>query len=58
MVSSYSIYLDLPLVFGHSKIELFKFLVERMWSKVLGWKEKLLPVADKEILIKLVNVLL
>lgn len=47
-------YIGLPLVFGHNKFDLFKFLAERLWSKVLGWKEKLLSSAGKEVLIKLI----
>lgn len=45
-------YLRLPLVFGNSKSEFFKYLIERIWQKVLGWKEKLLSYAGKVTLIK------
>ncbi|KAL9670268.1 hypothetical protein QQ045_007819 [Rhodiola kirilowii] len=38
-VDRHSKYLGLPIVFSHNKVELFKYLVENMWKKVMGWKE-------------------
>lgn len=40
------------IVFWGEKSDLFRFLIERTWQRVLGWKEKLLSFAGKEILIK------
>ncbi|CAM8940146.1 unnamed protein product [Rhodiola kirilowii] len=51
-VNSFSKYLGLPVTFSNNKTEIFKFIVERMWQKVQGWKEKTLSMAGKEILIK------
>lgn len=45
-------YLGLPLSFGRKKSDLFRYLVEHTWQKVLGWKEKMLSFAGKEVLIK------
>lgn len=53
-VSSHSKYLGLPLVLGHIKSELFKFLIHHCWQKVMIWKERLLSEAGKEIMIKAV----
>ncbi|CAM8885121.1 unnamed protein product [Rhodiola kirilowii] len=51
-VSSFSKYLGLPVVFSNNKTDIFKFVVERMWQKVQGWKEQTLSMAGKETLIK------
>lgn len=51
-VPAHSRYLGLPLSFVHNKSEMFKFLVERTMRKVMGWKEKMLFYAGKEVLIK------
>ncbi|CAM8999447.1 unnamed protein product [Rhodiola kirilowii] len=51
-VSSFSKYLGLPVSFSNNKSEIFKFIVDRMWQKVQGWKEKTLSMAGKETLIK------
>jgi hypothetical protein len=39
-VMSHTKYLGLPLVFGRSKKEIFSFIVDRVWKKLKGWKEK------------------
>lgn len=49
---SHSKYLGLPLCFGRRKADLFRYLIERTWQKVHGWKEKMLSFAGKEVLIK------
>lgn len=41
------------MVFGRSK-EVFSFVIERIWKKLKGWKEKVLSGVGREILIKLV----
>ena len=45
-------YLGLPTIYGRSKKVLFRELLDRMWKKLRGWKEKLLSRAGKEILLK------
>lgn len=49
---SHSRYLSLHVVFGRSKKDVFKFVVERVWRKVKGWKENFLSRVGKEVLIK------
>ncbi|KAL9678129.1 hypothetical protein QQ045_015968 [Rhodiola kirilowii] len=51
-VNSFSKYLGLPVAFSNNKTELFKFIVDRTWQKVQGWKEQTLSMAGKETLIK------
>ncbi|XP_058732849.1 uncharacterized protein LOC131604425 [Vicia villosa] len=53
-VSSHSRYLGLPIMFGRSKKVIFAMVVERVWKKIKGWKEKFLSSAGKEVLIKAV----
>ena len=45
-------YLGLPANVGVDKTDCFKFLIERTVKKISGWKEKLLSVKGKEILLK------
>ena len=45
-------YLGLPMVGGKSKVDTFKGLHERITKKVMGWKEKFISKAGREILIK------
>ena len=47
-------YLGLPMVGGKSKVNTFRDLWEKITSRVLGWKEKFLSKASREILIKTV----
>ncbi|XP_058782992.1 uncharacterized protein LOC131657636 [Vicia villosa] len=54
IVSNHSKYLGLPIMFGRSKKEVFAMVVERVWKKIKGWKEKFLSSAGKEVLIKAV----
>ncbi|CAM8960205.1 unnamed protein product [Rhodiola kirilowii] len=53
-VTKISRYLGLPVMFSHNKTELFQFIIEKVWKRVQGWKEKMLSMAGKEILIKAV----
>ncbi|XP_058732756.1 uncharacterized protein LOC131604327 [Vicia villosa] len=53
-VQHHSRYLGLPVIFGRSKKEVFKMVIERVWKKVKGWKETFLSRVGKEILIKAV----
>jgi len=45
-------YFGLPVFIGKSKAKAFAFLKQKIWSRIQGWKEKLLSKAGKEILIK------
>jgi hypothetical protein len=45
-------YLGLPSDIGTSKFGAFKYLKDRLWSKVKGWIEKSLSSAGKEVLVK------
>ncbi|XP_048492990.1 uncharacterized protein LOC125493568 [Beta vulgaris subsp. vulgaris] len=47
-------YLGIPTICGRSKKVMFLEILDRMWKKLRGWKEKLLSRAGKEILIKAV----
>ena len=52
--SWHSKYLGLPSIIGKSKIEVFAKIKERVGKKMLGWKNKMLSISDKEILMKAV----
>ncbi|KAL9663876.1 hypothetical protein QQ045_019269 [Rhodiola kirilowii] len=45
-------YLGLPICLNGRKTAMLNFIEDRMWKRVNGWKEKLLSVAGKEVLIK------
>ena len=47
-------YLGMPSDIGSSKNGAFKYLKDRLWSKIQGWIEKSLSTAGKEVLVKLV----
>ncbi|XP_058775258.1 uncharacterized protein LOC131649514 [Vicia villosa] len=53
-VINHSKYLGFLVVFGRSKKEVFRLVVERVWKKVKGWKEIFFSRAGKEVLIKAV----
>ncbi|XP_058774622.1 uncharacterized protein LOC131648906 [Vicia villosa] len=53
-VPNHSKYLGLQVIFGRSNKVVFSMVVERVWKKIKGWKEKFLTTAGKEILIKVV----
>jgi len=44
--------LGLPSIIGKSKKEVFAEVKERVGKKLSGWKEKMLPIGAREILIK------
>ncbi|KAL0340223.1 UNVERIFIED_CONTAM: hypothetical protein Sradi_4539100 [Sesamum radiatum] len=50
-VEKFDKYLDLPIVVGRSKKDVFQIIRDRVWQKVLRWKEKLLLQAGKHTLI-------
>lgn len=45
-------YLSLPYLIGRSKKDIFNYLKDHIWKKAHGWKEKLLSMGGKEVLIK------
>ncbi|XP_028061334.1 uncharacterized protein LOC114264815 [Camellia sinensis] len=47
-------YLGLPSSWGRSKAEAYSYLLEKMLSKLQGWKAKLLSLAGREVLLKAV----
>ena len=47
-------YLGLPSIIGRSKTEVFAEVKERVGKKLAGWKEKMLSMGGKEVLIKAV----
>ncbi|XP_030948600.1 uncharacterized protein LOC115972446 [Quercus lobata] len=53
-IKQYEKYLGLPSFMGRGKKASFAFIKERVWSKLKGWKEKLLSQARREVLIKAV----
>ena len=48
-------YLGLPSVIGKSKNQVFAKIKEKMANKLSGWKEKMLSLGGKEILIKAIT---
>ena len=47
-------YLGLPMVGGKSKVSTFREVQERVTKRVMGWKEKYISEAGREVLIKTV----
>ena len=47
-------YLGMSSDVGSSKNGAFKYLKDRLWSKVQGWIESTMSTAGKEVLVKLV----
>ncbi|KAK9733301.1 hypothetical protein RND81_04G058600 [Saponaria officinalis] len=54
-VDKYEKYLGLPTIIGNKKKAIFASLKDRIWKKVCGWKEKMLSMSGKEVLIKAVT---
>jgi hypothetical protein len=52
VIRQYEKYLGLPSFVGRAKYSSFVQIKERVWSKLKGWKEKLISQAGREILIK------
>ena len=52
VIKSYEKYLRLPSFVGRQKKACFNHIKEQIWSRMQGWKEKLLSQAGKEIIIK------
>lgn len=53
-VEAQSRYLGFPVPFGRSKKVIFTGVMDRVWKKLKGWKERFLSRAGKETLIKAV----
>ena len=53
-VKQYERYLGLPFFVGQGKKASLIYIKERVWSKIKGWKEKLLSQASREVLLKAV----
>ncbi|XP_048489793.1 uncharacterized mitochondrial protein AtMg00310-like [Beta vulgaris subsp. vulgaris] len=51
-VEKHEKYLGILSISGRSKKAVFDSLLDRIWKKLQGWKEKLLSRAGKEILLK------
>ena len=47
-------YLGLPSIIGKSRVKIFAEVKERVEKKLSGWKEKMLSVGGREVLIKAV----
>jgi hypothetical protein len=52
MVENFSKYLGQPTSIGKSKTQTFNYIIDKVWKKLKGWKEKYLSYAGREILIK------
>ena len=52
-LKEYEKYLGLLAVVGRNKKVSLNYIKERVWSKLQGWKEKLLSQASREVLLKL-----
>ena len=53
-IKEYEKYLGLPTVMGRKKKASLNYIKERVWTKLQGWKEKLLLQAGREVLLKAV----
>ena len=51
-IRQYEKYLGLPALVGREETRSFIYLKERVWKKLQGWKEKLLSIAGREVLVK------
>ncbi|XP_065625235.1 uncharacterized protein LOC136065651 [Quercus suber] len=54
IIKPHESYLGLPSLVGKSKRNTFAQLKQRVANKLIGWKEKLLSNAEKDVLIKAV----
>lgn len=54
-VDDFGKYLGVPSVFSNSKTKDLRYLVDKVWKTVQGWKRSLFSTTGKEILIKSVG---
>lgn len=47
-------YLGLPSIWGHSKGQALNFIIDRVRSKLSGWKQNFISQAGRKVLIKAV----
>ena len=47
-------YLGLPTLIGKNKRASFRYIKERVWAKLQGWKEQLIFQVGQEVLLKVV----
>lgn len=55
VVENWGTYLGLSSMFSQGKCKEFKYLVDKVWNIMQGWKSKLFLGGGKEILIKTVT---
>jgi hypothetical protein len=53
-VQSFSKYLGMPTQLGRYKQQVFNYIIDRIWKKLKGWKEKNLSFVGRGTLIKVV----
>ena len=53
-VKEYERYLGLPAVVGRNKKASLNYFKERVWTKLQGWKEKLISQVGRDVLLKAV----
>ena len=53
-IKQYEKYLGLPSFVGRRKRASLAYIKDRIWSKLQGWKEKLLSQVGREVLLKAV----
>lgn len=53
-IKEYERYLGFPAVVGKNSRASLNYIRDRVWSKLQGWKEKLLSQAGREVLLKAV----
>ncbi|XP_050225957.1 uncharacterized protein LOC126675366 [Mercurialis annua] len=51
-VDNQGLYLGLPSLIGRNKRDVFRFIKDRVWQKLQGWRSKMLSSGGNEILLK------